>query len=207
MPVILVPAAIVGYKLWKDHQRKKGQNGDGGEIEAIVVIEGVDENGVSDPVSPMKVDLLSIGTSPSTCSDDTSPSLEQQEPRNGRFRSMQQMFVNSSEQWNTSRKRSERKKSGALEPFFRVNTVTPGSPADTAGLKEGDLIVRFGNTTCAAENPLAEIAQLVPEVAAQKLTIDVVALRPDEEETRTTLHLEPRQWDGQGLVGFHIVPF
>src|SRR5947209_7178618 len=48
-------------------------------------------------------------------------------------------------------------------PFARVNSVTPGSPADTAGLKVGDCIKRFGSVGALNHEKLAKVASEVQQ--------------------------------------------
>jgi 26S proteasome non-ATPase regulatory subunit 9 len=118
----------------------------------------------------------------------------------------------------------------ALLPFSRVNAVATDSPAEGAGLKEDDLIVKFGNLNVDNHNHLKAIAALVPEVAAENGEIEIQVLRRAEDSNMTqgesnqtisgseqdynnplqweqkTVSLKPRPWSGRGLIGCHIVP-
>ena len=47
------------------------------------------------------------------------------------------------------------------EPFARVNTVAPGSPAETAGLRPGDEIRNFGYVNRANHDGLKKVAECV----------------------------------------------
>jgi hypothetical protein len=115
-----------------------------------------------------------------------------------------------------------------LRPFARVNTVAADSPAEGAGLKEEDLIVRFGHLDADNHDHLKAIAALVPEVAGEggEVKIDILRRPKDFVETtaiqdvsnatvgastqtyndpskweKLTVSLAPRPWSGRGLIG------
>jgi 26S proteasome non-ATPase regulatory subunit 9 len=46
-------------------------------------------------------------------------------------------------------------------PFAKVNSVVPGSPADTAGLKPGDKIIRFGTADWMNHDKLTKVSEVV----------------------------------------------
>jgi 26S proteasome regulatory subunit N4 len=46
-------------------------------------------------------------------------------------------------------------------PFAKVNSVVPGSPADTAGLRPGDKIIRFGTTDWMNHDKLSKVSEVV----------------------------------------------
>ncbi|KAG7347511.1 hypothetical protein IV203_016216 [Nitzschia inconspicua] len=120
-----------------------------------------------------------------------------------------------------------------LRPFARVNAVAADSPAEITGLKEDDLIVRFGNVDADNHNNLRAIADLVPMVAGEGGDVEIVVLRrPAEYEEhanqdasnvttggstpeyddptkwqKLSVSLSPRPWSGRGLIGCHIVPY
>lgn len=99
--------------------------------------------------------------------------------------------------------------SAAIEPpFARVNTVVPGSPAEQAGLKAGDKIVKFGSVNWTNHERLSRVAQVVQ--AGENSVVDVRVLRESEGDaaSRTVdLRLTPRRdWGGRGLLGCHLVP-
>jgi 26S proteasome non-ATPase regulatory subunit 9 len=51
----------------------------------------------------------------------------------------------------------------AQTPFARVDNVTPESPAESAGLKVGDEIVRFGSATWINNDGLRKLAEVVSQ--------------------------------------------
>lgn len=54
--------------------------------------------------------------------------------------------------------------STAVEPpFAKVNSVVDGSPADTAGLKAGDSITKFGWLDWTNHNNLSRVAEAVTQ--------------------------------------------
>lgn len=91
----------------------------------------------------------------------------------------------------------------AIEPpFAKVNTVVENSPADTAGLKAGDKVTRFGYVDWTNHERLGKVAQVVQQ--NENHTILVKVLR-DGQIMR--LELTPRRdWGGRGLLGCHLVP-
>lgn len=97
-------------------------------------------------------------------------------------------------------------------PFAKVDSVAAHSPAESAGMKEGDLIVKFGNINYTNHRQLQAIAELVPEAASDQQGIMIKALRkkeqsegPDEDQI-VSINLIPKPWNGRGLIGCHIVP-
>jgi hypothetical protein len=120
-----------------------------------------------------------------------------------------------------------------LRPFARVNAVAADSPAQGAGLKEDDLIVRFGHLDADNHDHLKAIAALVPEVAGEGGDVKIEILRRPREYNeehasnqgasnatvtgslpeyndpakwdRITVSLTPRPWSGRGLIGKTII--
>jgi hypothetical protein len=90
-------------------------------------------------------------------------------------------------------------------PFARINAVAAHSPANEAGLQEGDLMLEFGPINHTNHKGLMAIGELVPEVASNQEQIDVTILRNGNETVK--LQLKPRPWDGRGLLGCHIVKY
>lgn len=48
-------------------------------------------------------------------------------------------------------------------PFARVNSVAPGSPADQAGLKAGDVIQSFGTVNWVNHERLTKVGEVVQQ--------------------------------------------
>lgn len=52
----------------------------------------------------------------------------------------------------------------AIEPpFAKVNSVAPNSPADTAGMKAGDKVTKFGSVNYTNHERLSKVAAVVQE--------------------------------------------
>ena len=94
-----------------------------------------------------------------------------------------------------------------LKPFAKVNGVAPDSPANEAGMKEGDLILKFGNIKHDNHENLQKLAVVVPDAAARRTSLQIVVERPEAGHVRQTLILRPRPWVGRGLLGCHILPY
>ena len=57
---------------------------------------------------------------------------------------------------------SQRQDQGRVDtPFAKVNSVVAASPAETAGLKVGDRIRRFGNVNWINHEKLSKVAEVV----------------------------------------------
>ncbi|KIM63334.1 hypothetical protein SCLCIDRAFT_752446 [Scleroderma citrinum Foug A] len=99
----------------------------------------------------------------------------------------------------------EAESEGNLQPFARVDSVAPGSPAAESGLHREDLIIKSGHLirssfTEAALQPLAELV-----TGSENRELPVQVLRGEE---RVTLNFTPRKgWGGRGMLGCHIVPY
>ncbi|KAF1914218.1 hypothetical protein BDU57DRAFT_519085 [Ampelomyces quisqualis] len=93
-------------------------------------------------------------------------------------------------------------------PFARVNSVVAGSPAESAGLRVGDAITKFGWVDWTNHERLSRVAEAVSQ--NEGLPIAVKALRPSTSggpaET-VQMQLTPRRnWGGRGLLGCHLLP-
>ncbi|KAE8553964.1 hypothetical protein EYB25_002502 [Talaromyces marneffei] len=93
-------------------------------------------------------------------------------------------------------------------PFARVNTVAPGSPADQAGLKAGDVIRSFGTVNWVNHERLTKVGEVVQQNEGRSLVVKLS--RPSESGQGTrelSVSLIPRRdWGGRGLLGCHLVP-
>jgi 26S proteasome non-ATPase regulatory subunit 9 len=98
------------------------------------------------------------------------------------------------------------------EPFAVIDAVASNSPAQEAGLKVGDQVVEFGSINHTNHRNLLALSELVPEAAGNKEGIRITVLRQaDEMNDRIRefeeLTLNPRPWEGRGLLGCHIVKY
>ena len=104
-------------------------------------------------------------------------------------------------------------------PFAKIDGVALDSPAMAAGLQEGDLITKFGPIHAGNHQHLTAIAAFVPDVASQHGTIQIDVLRNNNNKTSIdsnsngdqqqflTVSLQPRPWEGRGVIGCHIIPY
>ncbi|KAK0164322.1 hypothetical protein PV328_002963 [Microctonus aethiopoides] len=87
------------------------------------------------------------------------------------------------------------------EPFLRVNLVSPGSPAEQAGIYENDLIMEFGSINSQNFKVLKDIGELVEQSRYKPINVKVKRL-----DKRVILTLIPRPWSGRGLLGCNVIP-
>eukprot|EP00529_Nitzschia_sp_RCC80_P025877 CAMPEP_0113467242 /NCGR_PEP_ID=MMETSP0014_2-20120614/14710_1 /TAXON_ID=2857 /ORGANISM="Nitzschia sp." /LENGTH=348 /DNA_ID=CAMNT_0000359537 /DNA_START=486 /DNA_END=1532 /DNA_ORIENTATION=+ /assembly_acc=CAM_ASM_000159 len=108
-------------------------------------------------------------------------------------------------------------------PFAKIDGVALDSPAMSAGLQEGDLITMFGPIHADNHQHLTAIAAFVPDVASEHGTIQIDVLRNNnkkknsnssnssgndgDQQELVSVSLQPRPWDGRGVIGCHIVPY
>ena len=86
-------------------------------------------------------------------------------------------------------------------PLARVESVAPTSPAAAAGLQQNDIVLAFGPV---CDNLNEEITNLVRSAAANHEIVELRILRGHTDPI--LLQLQPRPWNGRGLLGCHIVP-
>eukprot|EP00088_Acartia_fossae_P039757 TRINITY_DN41375_c0_g1_i1.p1 TRINITY_DN41375_c0_g1~~TRINITY_DN41375_c0_g1_i1.p1 ORF type:complete len:205 (-),score=14.65 TRINITY_DN41375_c0_g1_i1:183-797(-) len=87
------------------------------------------------------------------------------------------------------------------KPFARVLVVCPGSPAEEAGVKQEDLIARFGSVTVDNFTSLKSISDVVEH--SRNTAVPLTLIR---DGCVHRVQLTPRTWSGQGLLGFKIRP-
>uniref|UniRef100_A0A0K8TRU9 26S proteasome non-ATPase regulatory subunit 9 n=1 Tax=Tabanus bromius TaxID=304241 RepID=A0A0K8TRU9_TABBR len=87
-----------------------------------------------------------------------------------------------------------------LESFVCVNFVSPGSPAEDAGLMMGDEILEFGSINSKNFKDLTMIAELVKNRENQKIIVKIKRGREILEN-----RLVPQKWSGRGLLGCNLV--
>ncbi|KAL7531145.1 hypothetical protein ACHAXR_003869 [Thalassiosira sp. AJA248-18] len=99
-------------------------------------------------------------------------------------------------------------------PFAIIDEISPDSPASLAGLKENDVLLRFGSVNNRNHRNFLAIAELLPIAASENKSISVAVRRKSTElgglvEVIKTekLELKPRPWGGRGLLGCHIRPY
>ncbi|KAI7788926.1 26s proteasome non-atpase regulatory subunit 9 [Diaporthe eres] len=93
------------------------------------------------------------------------------------------------------------------DPFAKINTVAPGSPAASAGLQPGDLIRNFGYVDAANHDQLKKVAECVQGNAGQSVLVKISRPSAAPSQRELQLNLVPRQgWGGRGLLGCHILP-
>jgi 26S proteasome non-ATPase regulatory subunit 9 len=86
-----------------------------------------------------------------------------------------------------------------LRPFAILDEVFADSPAESAGLQNGDFLLRFGGATRAASVP-AQVREGEPVV----LTV----LRVEQGRWGALdITVVPAKWDGAGLIGAHLQPY
>lgn len=89
------------------------------------------------------------------------------------------------------------------EPFLRVDVVSSQSPAETAGLRVGDLVCRIGTIRKENFRNMQDIASLVTNSENRSITLLVQRANSKEQQTLT---LVPKKWSGNGLLGCKLTP-
>ena len=93
--------------------------------------------------------------------------------------------------------------------FARIAQVAPGSPAEAAGLRSNDLLVKFGSISCENFHKLQDVATVVSHSKGVSVAL-VVARNANGsgsgEWATVQLTLVPQTWNGRGMLGCNIVP-
>lgn len=96
-------------------------------------------------------------------------------------------------------------------PFAKIDAVAALSPAATAGIQEGDLIVEFGSVQLDNNDNLRALMPVVATAADAQGEISITLLRTavvgSDVKTTMRVALVPKPWPGRGLIGCHIVPY
>ncbi len=90
-------------------------------------------------------------------------------------------------------------------PFASIDQVAAGSPAETAGLQEGDKVRRLGTLQLSSGVEVQDIFKNLRTQVVSGQAVQVVVERQGGSEH--TLTLTPQPWEGQGLLGCHLTPF
>lgn len=97
-----------------------------------------------------------------------------------------------------------------LTPFARIDEVFPNSPASTAGIQLNDLLLQFDSIDATNHENFSAIAKLLPNKEGQSVQVKVRRKRDmdwGEVYEVKELRLEPRKWEGRGLLGCHITKY
>ena len=90
----------------------------------------------------------------------------------------------------------------ALKPFYLVDKIFSGSPAQDAGLKSGDLVIQFGSMVNENKSP-----QLLQEIVKSSINKPIPVTVKRNPEGILGLSLTPKKWSGRGLLGCHLSPY
>lgn len=107
------------------------------------------------------------------------------------------------EEPNNKNIKNERVGQGIQEPFAKIISVFPGSPAEEAGLKSEDLIIKFNNILYkgVSHNPLLIVSEIVKNKVGQKIPICLVRKNDKNILEVLNLFIVPHSWEGKGFLG------
>ncbi|KAI9730454.1 MAG: putative 26S proteasome regulatory subunit [Claussenomyces sp. TS43310] len=91
-------------------------------------------------------------------------------------------------------------------PFARVNSVVASGPADSAGLKAGDLIRNFGYVNQSNHNNLKRVGDCVQGNEGRNVLVKVSRTINGQTQELQLALIPKGDWGGRGLLGCHIMP-
>ncbi|GAM87415.1 hypothetical protein ANO11243_054390 [Dothideomycetidae sp. 11243] len=92
-------------------------------------------------------------------------------------------------------------------PFAKVNSIAISSPAETAGLRVGDKVVKFGYVNWTNHEKLSRVAQVVQANEGREIKIRVLRAGEGSSSETVDVQLVPRHnWGGRGMLGCHLMP-
>ena len=127
-----------------------------------------------------------------------------EQEKNDIIKSMKQ-FISSANNNNDNNKDSNKEKEidlNSLSPFYVIDQIFNNSPSHSAGLKTGDLIIKFGSMTHLNQSP-----QLMQQIVKQSINKEIPVIIKRNPEGFRTFQLIPQQWDGKGLLGCRLTPY
>lgn len=92
-------------------------------------------------------------------------------------------------------------KSTIALPFAIIDEILPNSPAQVAGLLDGDELIKFGSVDGKMFNPLSYLPNIVTTNVNHPINL---IIRRNGIEIPLTL--TPHTWSGRGLLGCHFTP-
>jgi 26S proteasome non-ATPase regulatory subunit 9 len=91
-------------------------------------------------------------------------------------------------------------------PFAYISSIMENSPAEEAGLKAGDGILRFDIVEIGKYgDPLIKVSEIVRAKKDNEIEIEVARKNEEERLEFKKLKLIPHVWCGQGLLGCKLV--
>ncbi|XP_039960638.1 26S proteasome non-ATPase regulatory subunit 9 isoform X1 [Bactrocera neohumeralis] len=95
--------------------------------------------------------------------------------------------------------------SASVEPpkkvIVKINMISPGSPAEEAGLRVDDEILEFGTINSRNfQNNLTQIGDLVRHMQNKRVPLNVLRMGQHLD-----MILIPKSWSGRGLLGCNII--
>lgn len=91
---------------------------------------------------------------------------------------------------------------GSFPPFCKIVEVKIGSPADTGGLRPGDLLLKYGAVHSLNHNNLKAMVDVTKACYKKEIGVRIVRSGLEKE-----LVVIPQEWDGPGILGcrFEVV--